>query len=206
MGGNGSGHYYRWNKKTTVEECQSLDLKSFKKLGLLDHPYKAGVYQWLEEGEVSSSIEYWLNLDAERLELRYRCEEQFYHYSIRLASMALNFGGKRYWMHCPYCQRKNRVLYLGGGMFLCRKCQDLAYSSQQESPMFRHFSQAQKINKRLGGDGYFDYGYVPRPKGMHQKTYQRLHDKMMIRHDLCWSEAGDLILEGQEKLLLQAFL
>ena len=35
MGGVGSGTWYRFNKKTTVEECRSLDVRRFHREGLL---------------------------------------------------------------------------------------------------------------------------------------------------------------------------
>lgn len=60
-------------------------------------------------------------------------------------------------------------------LFVCRRCLDLAYACQQESEPFRLLRKAQRLHRRLGGDGALDFGfYVPKPKGMHWRTYRRL--------------------------------
>jgi hypothetical protein len=89
-----------------------------------------------------------------------------------------HFGGQRQWFSCPGCKRNCLVLY-GGAYFRCRKCYNLAYSSQNERPAPRLRRRAGRIMEKIGGsvdDLDADF-YPPKPKGMHWKTYNQLCDK-----------------------------
>jgi hypothetical protein len=50
----------------------------------------------------------------------------------------------------------------------------LAYESQQETPMQRGVSKAQKIRTRLGGTVNLFEPFPEKPKRMHWRTYLRL--------------------------------
>jgi hypothetical protein len=65
------------------------------------------------------------------------------------------------------------VLY-AGKYFVCRHCRQLAYESQREQPHDRALSRLQDLNIKLGGEGCTLDGMPPKPKGMHQRTYQRI--------------------------------
>jgi hypothetical protein len=66
------------------------------------------------------------------------------------------------------------ILY-GGAIFACRHCHRLAYPSQREAPHERATRRVDKIWARLGWkpDSPDDPGWR-KPKGMHQRTYERL--------------------------------
>jgi hypothetical protein len=66
------------------------------------------------------------------------------------------------------------VLYVAGEFFGCRSCYELAYASQQQSPMFRSLRQSQKIRLRLGGDSDPFESFPEKPRGIHQRTYSRV--------------------------------
>ena len=68
---------------------------------------------------------------------------------------ALPSGGKRPW-------------------FLCRKCGELSYESQNVSIHYRALRKAQKIRVRLGGSANMTEPFPSRPRYMHRRTYQRL--------------------------------
>ena len=58
-------------------------------------------------------------------------------YQVLLVTTQPNYGGLRWWFICPsmHCGRRVGKLYdaPGSKYFLCRTCQDLTYTSCQES-------------------------------------------------------------------------
>ena len=107
--------------------------------------------------------------DANSLMLSYG----FQNKTIRLTKTRCNYGGFRFWFLCPGCYRRAAVLYLYQSL-KCRKCHDLVYNSERESPLDRRFRKANKIRYRLGwqpGIANLDWR---KPKGMHWKTFYRL--------------------------------
>jgi hypothetical protein len=86
------------------------------------------------------------------------------------------------------------MLYQADGWFACRRCCGLAYTSQQESPMYRGLAMAQKIRKRLGGSSMDIFDMFPgKPKGMHWRTYDRLR----VAHDA----AKERSIAGLQRML-----
>jgi hypothetical protein len=55
MGGAGSGSWYRWHKRDTVEECRSLDIRRWQRDGLLTEGRYFG-WNWTRNGEQIASI------------------------------------------------------------------------------------------------------------------------------------------------------
>lgn len=175
----GSGSWYRWNRKDTVESCQNLDINRWHREGLLS-PGQSFGWSWKDDqGNEKGSISVRVLSDA--VELFYiinpksESPEEI-HYQVPLTRTSCNYGGGRPWFVCPGtgCGRRVVKLYLGSKYFLCRNCHNLAYESQRENRSDRLFYKAQKIKKRLGGKPGLGYPFPKRPKGMHQQTYRRL--------------------------------
>jgi hypothetical protein len=136
---------------------------------------------WSRGGRECGSISYivdTLDDDNPHLTLDYTNNGEPMKYRVYLLKSTPNYGGSRWWFKCPAigCGRRVGVLY-GGRVFICRKCRDIAYESQNERGYNRALSKAQKIHKKLGGSGC-TMDYVPKPKGMHWKTYNRLMHQM----------------------------
>jgi len=68
--------------------------------------------------------------------LSYKADEQDKTEIIPLTTTDCEFGGVRYWMHCPRCSRRCAKLYRAYGCFRCRKCHNLTYTSSQEAHRF----------------------------------------------------------------------
>ncbi len=97
-------------------------------------------------------------------------------YKIFFEKQPCNYGGYRYFFRCPLCQGRMRKLYFASGAFLCRKCLNLSYYSQQLRPMVRLRMTARRIEEgveKRGGDLKLD----EKPPRMHEKTFQRLKAK-----------------------------
>jgi hypothetical protein len=117
-------------------------------------------------------------------------------------------GGDRIWFRCPGCDRRVRALYLapGADFFRCRHCHRLAYGSQQVAPDERHLMAIRTIQRRLGGDPQESFPWVspPKPKGMHWRTYERLHDALreheMAREAILFAQLKRLLARGDRAL------
>jgi hypothetical protein len=180
VGGVGSGSWYRFDKKTTTDECQSIDVRYLHRNGLLQ-PGHSFSLRWSRAGRQSGSIG-GVAHDDDRVTF-------FYHHrrgsggeweevkkTVALEWTPCNFGGQRPWFLCPGagCGRRVAVLYGPGKYFLCRHCYDLRYESQREDKTHRALRRAQKIRERLGGSANMMEPFPERPKGMHHKTYRRM--------------------------------
>jgi hypothetical protein len=175
MGGSGSGSWYRWNSKTTVESQYKIDIRWMKRQGYL-HPGAVGVLLWGSRGKESGSIGYRVKTD--RLILVYRNRQYGGRWEniedeIYFTWTQCNYGGNRRWFLCPECNRRVAVIY-GGKYYRCRHCHNLTYSSQQESKSDRLMRKARKIRSRLGASENLAKPIMFKPKNMHQKTFDRL--------------------------------
>jgi len=95
-------------------------------------------------------------------------------YVIPIEAQPCNYGGYRYFFHCPTCDRRMRILYCHKGRFLCRKCLDLCYYTQILRPSQRCLAIANKIDTQLHHKG----GTLDRkPPWMKVKTFKDLRQR-----------------------------
>lgn len=107
MGGSGSGSYYRWGSKQTVEDGLTIDLNKL----IRDGSIKPGVgwqatLTWTNTrtGEKVASIGYEANLikpENAYVRLHYNHNDKPQDYKVRLTTTQPNFGGVRWWFICP---------------------------------------------------------------------------------------------------------
>jgi hypothetical protein len=179
MGGSGSGNWYRFGSKTQVEHCCSVDVRQLSRWGYLK-PWLRYPLKWNNGSNIV------IETRPGTIELFYgiSCNgkpREDVHTEVSLSWSSCNYGGKRPWFICPGngCGRRVAKLYMAGKYFLCRYCHDLTYSSQRERKEFRLLDKANKIYQRLGINGHDDIYIRPKPKGMHQVTYDMLIDKAL---------------------------
>jgi hypothetical protein len=177
MGGSGSGSWWRWNTQTTCEEVKRVDIRYMKKHNLLKAGH-SGTLSWKRGDEDSGYIGY--RVEENRLILDYRFREhggewQPIKESVWFDRTPCNYGGERLWFLCPHCSKRVAVLYGVGARFLCRHCYDIHYSSQMKGKLDQLIEQKHKLGYRIFED-YDGYGWRKK-KGMHQKTFDRLHLK-----------------------------
>jgi hypothetical protein len=132
----------------------------------------------------------WTALGQHRGAHRTRCSLSSYYQSklssewkriqqrIPITWTNCHFGGCRPWFVCQgygneRCGRRVAILYGSAGLFACRTCHDLAYESQQQTPVFRALDQAQKSRMRLGASPDIFESLPEKPKRMHWRTYRR---------------------------------
>jgi hypothetical protein len=173
MGGSGSGNWYRFDSKTLAEHCLNIDVRHLSRKGCLE-PGQRYSWRWQDGNYIT------IETKPKAIELDYKIsydgESKKINYEIPLSWTSCNYGGKRPWFICPGkdCGRRVAKLYSRHGYFLCMHCHDLVYSSQREGKESRLLYKAQRIYKRLGVNSRDDLYSEPKPKGMHQKTYDKL--------------------------------
>ncbi len=177
MGGMGSGRHWHWGAKDTTEDYIAIDVRRWKRDGLLTPGQYFG-WQWSFNGKKTSSIQ--VRTETGRVILSYRHRRngedwQDESYPIYLDWTACHLGGERPWFLCPAqgCGRRVAILY-GGGIFACRHCYQLAYPSQRESYDDRAARKANRIRDKLGWEPGILNGKGWKPKGMHWDTFERL--------------------------------
>ena len=184
MGGPGSGNRNRFDSKTLAERCLFVDVRQLSRTGCLE-PWLRYSWKW------NNGCNIVIETKPEAIELLYTIsydgqQREDVHIRVPLSWTPCNYGGKRPWFICPGkdCGRRVAKLYLEGKYFLCRHCHDLVYSSQGVGKEWRLMDKAQKIYQRLGVNSHDDIYFKPKPKGMHQATYDMLSDKALdLEHE-----------------------
>jgi hypothetical protein len=151
----------------------------------LIRPGRSFPYHWKRDRETVASIG--VTVEIDRIIVSYErfiagVEWRREVYPVLLEWARCNYGGRRPWFLCPAggCGRRVAILYLDG-IFACRHCHKLAYSSQRIAAWERALNQAQTIRERLGGTASMYDPFPERPKGMHRRTYRELrwqHDEV----------------------------
>ena len=191
MGGPGSGVWYRWDKREYLDDHISLDIRRWKRDGLI-WIGNSFVSKWSINGETTSSIR--IRVEDHRVVLEYRqrvyggdwhnIEERVY-----LTYTDCNYGGSRVWFLCPSCDQRVAKLFSQVPYFVCRQCCDLPYQSQGETRDDRAMRKARKIRHRLGASTSLLDPIWEKPKGMHWRTFERLQQEALQAEQISWIEA-----------------
>jgi hypothetical protein len=182
MGGYGSG---RSGGKPKAEGHKRIDVRYLHGRGMLVANCDSTL-TWSIDGEPTGNIR--LSSYDDKLVLDYRAKAAYENEwteikeDVYLDWTPCHFGGKRPWLLCPRCNRRVALIFSIGKRFLCRHCYNITYSSQCETEMDRLLRKAQKIRRQLGVSESLSEPIIFKPKGMHQKTFDRL------RHNLYFIE------------------
>jgi hypothetical protein len=186
MGGFGSTRWQFARTRQDTDPLMALDVRWLKRIGAL-RPGAVAFPHWTSRGEPSGDISTYAGRDGSTLMLMYRTRRPGEEWrpveaTIDLDATPCHYGGERTWFLCPGCGSRRAVLFSVNGLFRCRGCHDLAYSSTREGALDRSHRRVRALQKRLGGGGYgVPVWDIPaRPPRMHWHTYERLV------HDLRW--------------------
>jgi hypothetical protein len=187
MGGYGSG---RSGGRPTVDSGLTLDLQRLFKTGWLKARARtSGLLRWtlVHTGEETASISFESDLGevSGYVQLRWTStnlrsgEKRQRENRITLTTSPQPFGGRRWFFVCPHTGENAKKLHLppGADTFASRKAYRLGYRSQRESPRERSLSRAFALRGEIGGDGGIG-DYIPKPKGMHARTFERAMEKV----------------------------
>ncbi len=166
-----------------IESATALDIWLLAKNGYLRNGAR-GVLHWTRDGEQFGAVSYAVELNDHfgTLTLSYSCEKrdgerEDVACKIRLSSLPLHFGGRRWYGHCPYTHRRARKLYKFYG--IAQFCHRTAirplptYSIQRVSGISRVQAQRWSIRQKLGDDFSSLFDAPCKPKWMRWKTFER---------------------------------
>jgi hypothetical protein len=205
MGGYGSGRTEGWGR-CVVEDARILDVDRLTQEGVVAPDlWRSGSWLWLDAatGERVASIGYEVETgtDAGSLRVHYTITNHEsgrpwpMDYRLELVTTRPHFGGVRWWLLCPLSGRRVRKLYANrsSDYFASRAALGLTYRSCRENEMDRALRKTQKILcDRLGGTGALDeVHWLPKPKGMHWRTYSRLMMDAGEASDRSWAGLAD---------------
>lgn len=205
MGGPGSGRP-SCTGRDKVKHSRSIDVNRLQKAGCLAPSGTSG-WQWTRDDEMVASIN--LSAEPDRLHLSYRVriaggEWENIEEPVRIVHVPCGFAGARPYFICPgvvsgiECGRRVVKLHGSGRYFLCRYCHRLAHASQSEGHFDRTLRRADKIKQRLGGEPGLAVPFPKKPKGMWQRTYERLRDECIeaeTRADEAFAILAERLLE-----------
>ena len=171
---NMRGRWMRVDKKDTVDDRLALDMAKFAAAVDLTK-LCAGSWQWTFTSGRTSSISYCV-VPGEGVRLIYTAGGKEFNYIARTTTTVPQFGGVRYWWLCPACNQRVRVIYGGGGVFVCRKCANLTYQTSQSGgdKLITIDNRLHYLKHQLKGDWHFLHGPGPRPRYMKESKYSRL--------------------------------
>lgn len=186
MGGWGSG---RTGGRPTADASLRIDLAWMLRTGRAkDGCHLAGTLRWTRGGSEAGSIGYKAIMHEpgdERLELSFTRgsgdDREEVRQTVRLCHTVPHYGGKRWWMLCPFRHIRVGKLYLppGGDRFASRQAWRLGYQIQRVAKDSRASERLFRLQRKLGGD--LGVGAFPsRPKGMWRRTYDRHLERFFI--------------------------
>lgn len=201
MGGYNSG---RSGGRPTADMSKRIDIAWMIRTGhAIPGSHVTGTLHWNRGGDPAGSISYAADMsdvDSAELRLSYTRGEGADHESvkqtIRLQYTKPNYGGRRWWMICPFRHNRCVKLYLpnGGDRFAGRLAWRLGYHIQRVEHRQRPFERLFKLQKKLGCSQGWEAGLY-RPKGMHRKTFECHLDRYNELDDQCGvAMAGALLI------------
>ena len=175
MGGYGSG---RRSNRPTTDECIQLDLSFLKELDMLQrHCMNRRDLSWGCRGRKTAQLSVVADIDCLEpyscLKITGHANGQRIDCMLFLNSVAMRFGGERWYALCPITGRKCSTLVLppGRSRFASVRGWNVPYGSQRECEVHRAYRSIHKAETRLKRLSK----YARKP------TQRRLLDKMNAR-------------------------
>lgn len=200
MGGLGSG---RHGRRPTADVSKKIDLPWLIRTGgATPGQCVSGILSWTCGGEPSGRISYLANMkDPRASELRLSfCRwssenREDVKQTVRLVFTEPTYGGRRWWMICPFKGIRAAKLYMpdGGDRFASRKAWRLAYQSQRVAHRDRPFEKLFRLQRKLGCEQGYE-SFLRRPKGMWHRTFDRHLERFEELDAQCGAEMAIMVL------------
>lgn len=176
-----------------IESALCLRLpRLLKQRQLVPGRVTSGSLHWRDgDGREYGSVSYRADLGTAdgTLTLSYRTKGQDEECVIRLSTVPNHYGGRNWFLHCPYSGRRARCLYKWNGLAGFRHREAVrprpTYASQRDSGMERVIRQRWALRRKMGNDWSDLFEEPCKPKWMRWATFDRY-------------AARDAELEGRE--------
>ena len=153
------------------ERMLRLDVRQLHQRDCL-RPGLGFLWSWSWNGKPWASISITTSIDSIRLMYGTKDGEQVEEF-VDLDRTPCNYGGTRTWFLCPRCGRRVGVLF-AGRRFWCRRCHGIAYAVENEDKLSRVLRRSNKLRERVQARAGTAYPVIFKPKGMHQRTFDRI--------------------------------
>lgn len=147
-----------------AEVCRRIDVRQWSREGALI-PGGGGVWVWRDSKDASFRV------DGDTAILHHDLTGRPMTQRLPILRTPCHLGGQRSWWGCPACARRVAVLFLRPAGFACRRCAQVAYTSQTECATDRAERRLRRAGAYLGPRGV-------RPKGMRLATYRAALDRL----------------------------
>lgn len=202
MGGWNSG---RQNGRPLADSALFVDIAWMLRTGrAVEGQLIRGNLSWTCRGEPSGNVNYTCDMgDIEnaRLQLSFTVsrrstgESRDYKQDVPLSYTVPNYGGRRWWMHCPVNASRVGKLYVpaGGDIFASRTAWKLAYQSQRDAPRDKPFNALFRLQSKLGCRQGWEQP-IRRPKGMWRRTFERHQERYWELDEICAATMAGYVL------------
>ena len=185
MGGSFSTRWGAESIRQTTDSLLKLDVRWLHRVGALQ-PGATMFPSWSVGGKPSGTIMTIMERDRSCLVLDYRTQRPGEAWTpvreeVWLETTPCNYGGSRVWFRCPGCDSRRAVLFSVWGLFRCRQCHDLAYSSTREDASDRAFRRCAELRSKIGGGFGQPVWTIPsKPDGMTWRAYRKVVDQLIV--------------------------
>ena len=159
----------RWDGygRRTVEQTRSISIGTLRRAGFVGQPAR-NWWKWRwKANDVGIWPKHW------RGGLIHLTDQ-----ILQTEQMSWRFGGHRFYFLCECGRRVEKLHAFGDRPWRCRHCYNLTYATRQAVPPSHLHGAKDPRAARRGSPSMLDV-FPPKPKGMHQRRYERLRR----RHD-----------------------
>lgn len=165
-----------------------------------------GGLSWTCRGELAGHIGYECDMrdpDNSMLVLRFDTkrrstgEKRSHVQNVPLTHTRPHYGGRRWWMRCPFNGDRVGKLYCPAGQekFASRKAYGIGYYSQRITERDKPFEALFNLQKRLGCEPGWE-APIRRPKGMWTRTYADIERRYWELDAQCSAALANLGQKG----------